>query len=125
MELSSTGTDEILMESPFNEILIIRFKQAYHFLSLGIDELFLGNPQEDYVNFLLVFRDLLKQLVNQLSTHSMSFQIVDKIYQAESLGRIAADQLFIENDCSDKINYLGRLRDLLTETREFLENNSR
>jgi hypothetical protein len=100
---------------------LVLLKQANRYLTLGIDELFREGLASDHYNFLMIFQNLLDQLERAFSSHTITDAFMEKLYQAESLGRLAANHLFLESLCGDKANYLGILRNLIIEIREQLE----
>ncbi len=101
-----------------SELLLL---QVYHYLCLGIDELFNSQQCLDRYYFLMILCKLLKRLLSDVKSSPASFECTERFYQAESLSRLAADVIFLEDIDGDRVNYLGLLRDLMTEARELHE----
>ncbi len=95
--------------------------EACDYLTLGINELFVENTRTEQYHFLMVLQRLLQRLKRQAVSPDKKDAFAETLYQAESLSRLAADLIFLENTDGDRVNYLMILRDLLSEAREVME----
>lgn len=98
-------------------------KQASDYLTLGINELFLLHVSTERCHFLFVLQQLLLRLQQDTQFPEENHdRFMETLYQAESLSRLAATVIFLEDEEADKVNYLMVLQHLLSEVREICEN---
>ncbi len=96
--------------------------QACDYLTLGINELFIMQLGTERCHFLLVLQQLLLRLQKYTSSlENHRDQFMETLYQAESLSRLAANVIFLEDEEGDNVNYLAVLQRLLSEARELSE----
>jgi|GEM_PF-5473894 len=99
------------------EKVVLLLQRAHSYLSIGLEKLFKHSMEGDDYNFLKVLQHVLNNLLEKKDILSEE-EWIELIYQAESLARLAVQEIFLERKDADTVNYLGTLEKLLVEARK-------